>query len=263
MSRTSLISRLAICVLVLGLCEGLNLRCAPSIQAQEVKAEVAKITAFEPAAIVVGAKTNFKIRGFKLKDATGIRLVEGMNAVAEIKEKKDAGPAKGLENKQVGDTQVLVEIDLPADHPAGLLKYVVATPSGEVSGEVRVFAVGTIVEEVEPNNGFRESQSLPPGLTARGSIQGDKDVDVYGYVAKAGQQLKVSVTSGGVLLMDAALHCYDTKGQFLAASDDNTTRDPVATLKVPSDGLVFLCVSSAHDVGGEWHNYLLSVEEVK
>jgi hypothetical protein len=29
------------------------------------------------------------------------------------------------------------------------------------------------------------------------------------------------------------------------------------------DGTVFLCVSSAHDVGGEWHSYLLTVEEAK
>jgi hypothetical protein len=27
--------------------------------------------------------------------------------------------------------------------------------------------------------------------------------------------------------------------------------------------MVYICVSSAHDIGGEWHSYLLAVEEVK
>ena len=96
-----------------------------------------------------------------------------------------------------------------------------------------------------------------------GAIQGDKDVDVYAFPAQAGQQLKVTVTSGGPLIMDAALQCYDTRGQFLAAADDGESRDPVLMLKSPADGAIYLCISSAHDIGGEWNSYLLTVEEVK
>ena len=86
---------------------------------------------------------------------------------------------------------------------------------------------------------------------------------MYAYPAKAGQQLKVTVTSGGPSIMDAELHCYDARGQFLAAADDGESRDPVLMLKSPTDGVVYLCISSAHDIGGEWNSYLLTVEEVK
>jgi hypothetical protein len=65
------------------------------------------------------------------------------------------------------------------------------------------------------------------------------------------------------VIFDADLHCYSARGQFLAAADDVESRDPFMTLKSPVEEIVFLCVSSAHDIGGEWHSYLLTVEEVK
>jgi len=230
---------------------------------QEANNEAARITAVEPASIVSGTKTTLKVRGFKLKESTEIRFPMATEVKGEITEKKDSGPPKGLENKLVGDTQLLAEITLPANHPAGILDYVISTPAGDAAGKLRVLAVDTSIDELEPNNGFREAQKLQPNQFARGSIQSDKDVDVYAFPAKAGQQLKVTVTSGGLLIMDAALHCYDARGQFLAAADDSESRDPVSMLKSPTDGSVYLCISSAHDIGGEWNSYLLTVEEVK
>ena len=237
--------------------------CCSFAGAQEANNEAARITAVEPASIVSGTKTTLKVRGFKLKESTEIRFPMATEVKGEITEKKDSGPPKGLENKLVGDTQLLAEITLPADHPAGILEYVISTPAGDAAGKVRVLAVETSIDEMEPNNGFGEAQELQPNQFARGSIQSDKDVDVYSFPVKAGQQFKVTVTSGGPLIMDAVLHCYDARGQFLAAADDGESRDPVLMLKSPTDGLVYLCISSAHDIGGEWNSYLLTVEEVK
>jgi hypothetical protein len=182
---------------------------------------------------------------------------------AEIKEKKDAGQPKGLENKLVGDSQLLAEITFPANFPAGLLEYSIATTAGNANGKILVLSAESVVEETEPNNGFREAQTFQVGKSLRGSIQGEKDVDVYTFLTKADQQFKVTVTSGGSLLMDAELLCYDGRGQFLAAADDGESRDPALVFKSQSDGPVFVCVSSVHDLGGEWHSYLLVVEEVK
>jgi len=237
--------------------------CCSRAGAQEAKNEVARITAIEPASIVSGTKTTLKVRGFRLKESTELRFLTATEVKGEITEKKDSGPPKGLENKLVGDTQLLTEITLPANHPAGILEYVISTPAGDAAGKLRVLAVDTSIDEMEPNNGFREAQKLQANQFARGSIQGDKDVDVYAFSAKSGQQLKVTVTSGGPLIMDAELHCYDARGQFLAAADDGESRDPVLMLKSPTDGVVYLCISSAHDIGGEWNSYLLTVEEVK
>jgi len=234
-----------------------------AVRAQEVKSEAARITATEPTSIVSGTKTTLKVRGFKLKESTEFRFPKAAEVKGEITEKKDAGPPKGLENKLVGDTQLLAEITLPANHPAGILEYVISTTAGDAVGQLRVLAADTSIDDQEPNNGFREAQELQSNQFARGAIQSDKDVDVYAFLAKAGQHLSVTVTSGGPFIMDAALHCYDARGQFLAAADDGESRDPVLTLKSPAEGLIYLCVSSAHDIGGEWNSYLLSVEVVK
>lgn len=241
--------------------------------AQDAKSETPRITATEPAALVSGSKVTFKVRGFELKGATELRFVKAGEANAsepvaapisvEIKETKDAGQAKGLDNKLVGNSQLVADLTLPADLVAGLWEYVIVTPAGEAKGKISVLAADSVVDEREPNNGFREAQELPAGKHARGSIQGDKDVDVFAFPAQAGQALKITVTSGGPLLIDAQLDCYDARGQFLAASDDDQSRDPVVTLKTQADGMVYICVSSAHDIGGEWHSYLLAVEEVK
>lgn len=239
------------------------LGCCVTARADDKKTEEARITATEPTAIISGTKATLKVRGFKLKEATEVRLPTAAQAKVEITEKKDAGQPKGLENKVVGDTQILAEITLPADHPAGVFEFVIATPAGDATGKILVLSADAAIDETEPNNGFREAQKLQSGQSARGSIQGDKDVDVYAYPITNGKQYKVTVTAGAPLILDAELNCYNARGQLLAAADDAQSRDPVLTLKSPVDDIVFLCVSSAHDTGGEWHSYLLTVEEVK
>lgn len=241
----------------------LFLVCCAAALGDEPQKVLPGITAIEPAALVTGSTATLKIRGFKLKDASELRFPKAPGVKATIKEKKDAAQPNGLENKVVGESQILAELTLPADLPAGPLEYTIVTPAGDVSGKVSVLAAANAVDEKEPNSGFSETQKLEPGKSIRGSIQGEKDVDVYEFTAKAGQKMKVTVTGGSMLLMDAALTCYDARGQFLAVSDDAETRDPVLSLTAPADGPVFLCVTDAHDKGGEWHSYLLTMEEVK
>lgn len=234
-----------------------------TVHAEDAKSELPRITATEPAALVSGSTVTFRLRGFELKEATEMRFPTAAETSVEIKEAKDAAQPNGLDNKMVGNMELLAEVTLPANLPTGLLEYVVTTPAGDAIGKVMVLSADSVIDEEEPNNGFREAQELPMGRFARGSIQGNKDVDVYAIAAQAGQRLKVTVMSGGPLLMDAELNCYDSQGQFLASADDDQSRDPVLTLETQAEGTVFLCVSSAHDVGGEWHSYLLIVEDVK
>jgi hypothetical protein len=240
---------------------------------QDAKSITPRITATEPAALASGSKVTLKVRGFELKGATELRLVRPAEAGGtdsnaapirvEIKETKDAGQAKGLDNKLVGGTQLVAELTLPDDLPAGIYDYVIVTPAGEAKEKIRVLAPDAVVDEKESNNGFDEAQELTLGKYSRGSIQSDKDVDVFALPTQAGQQLKITLISGGPLLIDAQLDCYDSRRQFLASCDDEKSRDPVATFKTLADGIVYICVSSAHDIGGEWHSYLLAVEDVK
>jgi hypothetical protein len=269
MKRTARASYLTACILACWMMDfGSSLGFQKTF-GQDVKNDAVRITAIEPAAVISGTKETLKVRGFKLKEASALRFPMATGVVAEIKEKKDAQRPKGLENKTVGDTQVLVEFTLPSDHPPGMMEYVIATPEGDVAGKFMVLAQGASVDEANPNDGFREAQKLqavaaqPTAQTVRGNIQGDKDVDVYELPATSGQRLKIAVITGAPLIFDAALHCFDSRGQLLAAADDGESLDPVLTIAAPSDGPVFLCVSSVHDIGGEWHSYLLTIEEVK
>lgn len=230
---------------------------------QDAKRPALQITAVDPASLVVGSRVTWKLRGFELKQATAIRFPAASGVDVQLKEAGDAAPVKGLENRLAGDTQIVAELTLPADFPTGLVVYTVITPAGEVSGKVKVCAADTVVDEKEPNDAFRAAQELSIGKLVRGNLQSDKDVDVFAFPARAGQQLKVSVTSGGQDVMDAEIHCYDARGQFLAAGDDQETRDPVVMVTTQNDETVLVCVSSAHDVGGPWQSYWLSVEEVK
>ena len=73
------------------------------LQAQSPVVSAPSITASEPAALVRGRKETFKLRGFELKGATQLRFPSAEQIVVELKESTDAGQAKGLENKVVGD----------------------------------------------------------------------------------------------------------------------------------------------------------------
>ena len=233
------------------------------LQAQSPVVSVPSITATEPAALVRGRKETIKLRGFELKGATQLRFPSAEQIVVELKECTDAGAAKGLENKVVGDKQLVAEITLPADAPTGLIEYVVVTPAGEAKSKIIVLAPESSIDEREPNEGFREAQELRVGQSVRGSIQSEKDVDVFAFPTMAGQQLRITVTSGGPLLMDVAVQCYDSLGQFLASADDGPSRDPVMTLTTNTEGPIYICVTSSHDLGGPWHSYLMTIEEVK
>ena len=233
------------------------------LQAQSPVVSVPSITATEPAALVRGRKETLKLRGFELKGATQLRFPSAEQIVVELKECTDAGAAKGLENKVVGDKQLVAEITLPADAPTGLIEYVLVTPVGEAKSKIIVLAQESSIDEREPNEGFREAQELHVGQSVRGSIQSEKDVDVFAFPTMAGQQLRITVTSGGPLLMDVAVQCYDSRGQFLAAADDGPSRDPVMTLTTKTEGPIYICVTSSHDLGGPWHSYLMTIEEVK
>ncbi len=235
----------------------------PFVHAEEAKPEVTRIIAMEPAALVSGKKEAFKLRGFALKGATALKFPATEGTTVEVKEAKEAAQAKGLENKTAGDIQLDVEVTLPAGLNTGVVSYVVVTPAGETEGKIMVLAADVVADEKEPNNGFREAQSLSAGQYARANIQSEKDVDVFVFSAQANQSYKAAVTSGGPLLADLEINVFDERGQWLAAADDGESRDPGTTFRAKSAGKVYLSISSVHDSGGQWHSYLLTVEEAK
>ena len=75
----------------------------------------------------------------QVKRGDGVEVSEYSRCNHGDQGKKTAAQPPGLDNKIVGDSQLLAEISLPADLPEGQLDYVVVTPTGEASGKMRVF----------------------------------------------------------------------------------------------------------------------------
>lgn len=249
-------------VLVLSLCSGIT-------KAEDEKKPDGppKITAVAPLEIVAGATTSLHVRGLLLGDATELRVADAPTVAVEMREKKKADLPNGLEAKNVGDTQVEAAVKVPADFPAEKLRFRVVTPKGTTEWkEMRVVQAATLVEEKEPDNGFREAQCIEPGSTVRGVIKEDKDVDVFRVEGHRGKRLQIEIfASRGGSLLDSAVMLFDAQGRLIASGDDESTDDRDVRLNVllPADGAYFVSITDANDRGGEWHSYTLAVKEVQ
>lgn len=231
------------------------------VYAQDKKPDVPRITALAPFDVLPGKETTLRIRGVKLSNATEVRFAGGLKA--EIKEKKTAEVPNGLDAKDVGDTQLEVKLTVPADLPVGPLALTVVTPEGITAPrELRVLDAAKCVDEREPNGGLREAQPIELGRTLRGTLNGDKDVDVFQFTGKSGQRIAAEVFAArGASLLDSTVTLMDARGVVLASADDSATRDSQLNHLLPADGPYFLTVQDAHDRGGQWHSYELTVKE--
>src|SRR5215208_6229218 len=134
---------------------GLILCCAVFITAEEKKDEKKKdpprILMTIPLAVEAASNSALKIRGLRLENTSAIRFIDAKFPIdAKIKSKGKAEVPKGLEAPKTGDTQVEIELKLPAELPAGSLNFVLVTPEGETQPRsLSVLEKGSIVEEKE------------------------------------------------------------------------------------------------------------------
>jgi hypothetical protein len=229
--------------------------------AQEKKAEPPRITAVTPLRVIAGETQTVRLRGAKLKEAIEVRSTPALGAT--VKEKKDAAVPNGLEAKDVGDQELVVELVVPADCAAKTIALEVVTPAGTTAPrEIAVGAKDAEVREKEPNNGFREAQPWDGAKPLAGRIEGDKDVDVFRIEARAGQPLTIRITAAAAgSLLDPTLALFNAAGQLLASADDSAdSRDARLSFVPKTDGPLCLVVSDAHDRGSAWHEYRIERE---
>jgi hypothetical protein len=220
-----------------------------------------------PLGAALGTTTKIKLRGLKLEGATSVRLLLGDGpAPAEASVKQlSAGKAEvpgGQEAARVGDTQVEVELTLPAQLADGPLRVVVITPAGESAAhELLVGRAGPPVAEQEPNDGFRRAQVVAVGQTVEGSVHEARNVDVFRIELQAGQRLTAETRAarhGSAL--DPLLTCYDARGTELASNDDaEPAGDARLEFTAPSAGVYYLVLQDAHDLGGPAQVYWLAI----
>ena len=233
--------------------------------AQEKKSDAPRITAFSPVEVVPGTPVKLRIRGWKLAAATEVRFPDAAASItAIIQEKKSADAPNGMDVKDIGDSQLEVSLVVAAGLPEGAVSVTVVTPHGVTATRpLRVVNAAVLVEEKEPNGGFREAQAIEIGKRVRGVLKEDKDVDVFGFSSRAQQKLRVEViASQCASLLDPLITVYDAHGQILGASDDATGRDPMLAVTA-NEGMTYVVVQDAHDRGSPWHSYELILEEAQ
>lgn len=237
------------------------------VDAADKDAKGPEILAVDSVSLVPGTNVVLRLRGLKLDGARELRISGARGAVtSEIREAKKSDPPSGLEAKHVGDIRVEVGLVVPPELAPGDWEIRLVTPAGETPPrKLRVVDPAGRVEEREPNGGFREAQAVEAGQVIRGRIQSDKDVDVYRVKGRAETRFTAEVFAArGGSLLDGVLSIYDARGRLLAAQDEGEggDRDPRIECLLPADGDYFLVVVDAHDRGGEWHPYELSVDVI-
>lgn len=218
-----------------------------------------------PLGIPAGKATKVTLRGLKLDTATEVRFPTP-KATAKVLSKGKAAVPNMQDAKHVGDTQVEIEVTLPADAPEGAAEFTVLTPAGE-SGPHKLLVEKTIpvIAEKEPNNGFKQAQPVALPQAVDGVIGQNQDVDVFRFEGKAGQRVLIEVlaTRYGSAL-DSYLSLHDADGKLLATNDDiEGSTDSRIEVALPKDGAYFASIIDAHDTGGPAHVYRLVVKEKK
>jgi hypothetical protein len=221
-----------------------------------------KVLVAMPLGVSPGIKTRLVLRGVHLDETTAIEATAAGEPVdAHVIDKKKATLPPNQTPETSGDTQVEIELTLPANKSPDCIRLIVTCGKGKTEPyEIPVTTADLVVVDQEPNDGFTHCQPLTAGKTVVGAIHEAKNVDVFGFAGKTGDTVSFAVAArkhGSRL--DALLWLHDVRGNLLAsADDDDNSVDPHLKLKLPSDGKYFLTLLDANDLGDATYGYRLS-----
>jgi hypothetical protein len=209
-----------------------------------------------PLTLPAGPKAKLTLRGTKLDTATEVKADTGM---VKLLKKGKASVPNNYPAERVGDTEVEVEIELQADFSGDTVRFSVITPGGTTEPLTVVLGKSATAEK-EPNDSFDKAQPLTLPATIDGTIGREKDTDLFTVTGKKGQKLTISASSFGSPT-DLLLTVYDANKQVLLVVDDVDGKpDPSADLTLPADGVYFIALLDASDLGGSGFGYRLTVK---
>ena len=217
------------------------------------ESEAPSLLSVLPFGIARGATNKLVLRGKHLSDLTAIRL-QGCRSPSGLKwtAKDPAPPAKPEDKSKPAPEESLdLTFKLPDDAPLGTNVTLVAIgPKGQSKPMLLyVAAAGKLIDEKEPNGGFKESQTIQAGWTIAGTISAATDVDVFKVHAKSGQKLRAELFAGQLgSALDGSLSVYDSKGALLGSNDDAAGRDSALDLKCPAEGDYFVVLTSVGEI---------------
>lgn len=218
------------------------------------KKDAPKVLYAVPLVAAPGEKQKITLRGKHLDAVKGVTATGG-TAVKVLAARKAAVP-NNYPADRIGDTEVEVELTLPKDTKGVALTVAGAEPYPLLLPD----ALPAVVEK-EPNDGYAAAQPITPPCAVVGTIHQEKNPDVFRFAGKAGQKLRAEVQAARFgSPLDGILTLVDADRRFVAANDDaNNSRDPAIVAALPRDGVYYLSLIDAHDLGGPGFGYRLVV----
>ncbi len=217
-------------------------------------------------AIEPGKPTKLTLRGKNVDTVTDIRVQEPKSSGKVVGKGRKVGVGNNLSADVVGDSEIDVEVTVPAEVAGGVLAISLIGPGGEGKPCVVAIADDTpAVAEQEPNDGFKEAMPLTAPVVVAGGFKQAQDVDVYRIDAKAGEEYAVSVQAKRLgSPAEVLLSLYNADRRVIATGEGaGENPDPALTVKIPKDGPYFVSLLEANDQGGNIFNYRLVVRKVK
>ncbi len=228
-----------------------------------------------PLRIVAGQTTKVMLRGMRL-DETKELQINGQANAAKILSKSKSAPPQKLDATRAGDSQLEVELTLPADAKPGECELVAITDAGRSAAFKLFVDARPLTAEKEPNDGFAQAQAIHIGETLEGTLHQPQNVDVFRFDCQAGDKLifEVFAARRGSAL-DATLSLFDSRRQLIDTADDLPStnvekkpptndwsrRDTRLEVTLPSNGMFFLILQDANDLGSSAHPYRLHVSK--
>jgi hypothetical protein len=217
-----------------------------------------------PIAIDKGKTSRITVRGRGMDIVTLVKP-DDPKVSAKIVKARKAGVPNQYAPERIGDSEVEVEITLPADwtkETVGLIFH-----NGKVDSKPYEMPVHSGISrrnEKEPNEGFKEAMLLQVPEAIDAKISKSQDVDVYRVDAAAGQMyvFEVQARRWGSPV-EAMMTLYDDSGRSVATGEINPKQpDPIIRFEAPRKGSYYLSVIDANDQGDSTFVYRLIVKHV-
>lgn len=205
-----------------GLVAMLCLAC--SLAAEDPRpAPVPRIALLNPLGIAVGQKTRLLLRGWALKDPAAV-ISDRPEVQISVVSHGAAGVPGRQKADQIGDEQLELDVQVPENFASGSIEVRVRTAAGESAP--RRLLIGSdlpVLQEVEPNDGFRQAQGVAVPTVISGSIHADANVDVFAFELAHAQELQVAVDAAALGSgLDPVLTLWTAEGAILKSSDDES-----------------------------------------
>lgn len=228
------------------------------------KAPEPKILYPVPLVAKPGEKQKLALRGKNLDGVKEVKVAGVDAATAKVLGAKKVPVPNNHPGDRVGDSEVEIELTVPEGAKPGVLK-LIAVRDGTDSQAYTLPVRDELpaVAEKEPNDGFDTAQPIPVPCAVEATIKGERDPDVFRFDGKKGDKFRVEVQAARFgSPVDALVSLHDANRRLVAQADDTGgSPDPVLVVALPRDGVYFLSVIDAHDLGGPNFGYLLVVKK--